>query len=96
VTAIVQRWRREPGVTWTCYDDSDEWVVHHPVSAAIHLVNTSARQLWLLVSESEPLSADELTTALAVQLESGSSAELHSVVCETLAFMDAAGLVRPA
>lgn len=81
--------------TWLRYDDSDYWVVHIPASGQTHLLTAAAHDLWELVPESGVSSVAELTDRLAASVGDPGSAVLADTVAETLAVMDAAGLVEP-
>jgi PqqD family protein of HPr-rel-A system len=91
----AMRWRTAPHLTWTQFDDSDEWVVYHPASADIHLMTGSAYRLWTLVSDEQVHSLDELVSRLASDLQRPPDTELAEITRETLAHMDRAGLLWP-
>ena len=88
-------WTAERNLIWTHFDDEDEWVVYNPASADIHLLTTSARLLFTLVSDEQPHSVEDLVATLAAELGRAPDEELTTVTRETLASMDRAGLLRP-
>jgi PqqD family protein of HPr-rel-A system len=93
--STIQRWTAARHLVWTQYDDGDEWVVYDPFSADIHLLTSSARFLWILVSDERPHSIDDLVATLAAELGRPADDELTTVTRETLSSMDRAGLLRP-
>jgi len=95
VTAQPSRWMAARDLIWTCYDDSDEWVVYDPFSADVHLLTASARLLWTVVSDEQPHAIEDLVATLAAALERSPDDELTRFTRETLSSMDRAGLVRP-
>ena len=90
------RWQAPADLVWTHYDDGDDWVVYNPASSDIHLLTASARRLWMLVEEQPGASSDQLARMLAAALARDLDDELAGVTRDTLAFMNRAGLVRPA
>ena len=90
------RWSAAEGLIWTQFDDSLDWVVFSPASANIHLLTASAHRLWTLVATEHPSTTEELTTQLASDLELPLDEEFAAVTRDALAFLDEAGLVRPA
>jgi PqqD family protein of HPr-rel-A system len=86
------RWTVRPGLAWTSYPDSDDWVVYNPASADMHLVNASARHLWTLVAEGCS-SADDLAAALAAHLGRTADDEIESATRDAISSMDDAGLI---
>jgi PqqD family protein of HPr-rel-A system len=90
---IEPRWFASPGLVWTHFDDSDEWVVFNPFSGDIHLLSASAYALWRLTNAGPPRSSAELIDALADDLEHPAGQEFIAAARETLAFMDRSGLV---
>jgi PqqD family protein of HPr-rel-A system len=93
---VDPRWSASPGLVWTHFDDSDEWVVFNPFSGDIHLLSASAYALWQLTASEPPRSSAELIAALAADHEHPAGHEFTTAARETLAFMDRAGLVSPA
>jgi PqqD family protein of HPr-rel-A system len=93
---VDPRWSASPGLVWTHFDDSDEWVVFNPYSGDIHLLSASAYALWRLTNSGPPRPSTELIAALADDLEHPAGPEFVAAARETLAFMDRAGLVAPA
>ena len=94
--ALDPRWSPSPGLVWTHFDDSDEWVVFNPFSGDIHLLSAPAYALWRLTSSEPSRSSAELIDALAADIEQAHRHEFVVAARETLAFMDRAGLVVPA
>jgi PqqD family protein of HPr-rel-A system len=94
--AVDPLWSASPGLVWTHFDDSDEWVVFNPFSGDIHLLSASAHALWQLTTSGPPRSSAELIDTLAADLEHLADEEFAAAARETLAFMDRAGLVTPA
>jgi len=92
---LIRGWRAAPHLVWTCYDDSDDWVVFDPRCGDVHLLSAAARVLWDLIDRSPSLSTSQLVAALADRLDRAADEELATVTCETLDFMDRAGLVTP-
>lgn len=92
--ARVHRWKASSDLLWTQYDDGDEWVVYDPASGDVHLLTSSARALWSLISKS-PRSDEDLAGALASELARSPDDQLISMIQETLSAMDRAGLIRP-
>ncbi len=87
------RWSATPGLVWTQFDDSDDWVVFNPSSGDIHVLSAAAYKLWQLTSCPPPRSSAELIRTLA----GGAPADDFSASArETLEFMDRAGLIAPA
>ena len=93
--ARVHRWKASNDLIWTHYDDGDEWVVYDPASGDVHLLTSSARVLWSLISKKSPRSAEDLAGALACELARSPDEQLKSMIQETLSAMDRAGLIRP-
>jgi len=54
---IERRWSAAPGLVWTQFDDSDEWVVFNPFSGDIHLLTPAAYELWRLTTAPTPRSS---------------------------------------
>jgi PqqD family protein of HPr-rel-A system len=94
--AVDPRWSASPGLVWTHFDDSDEWVVFNPFSGDIHLLSPPAYALWRLTASEAPRSSAELIDALADSVEPSQRHEFIAAARETLAFMDSAGLIVPA
>jgi PqqD family protein of HPr-rel-A system len=92
---IELRWSATPGLVWTQFDDSDEWVVFNPFSGDIHLLTPAAYELWRLTTASPPRSSAELVNTLAAHAGIDGGADFIASARETLAFMDRAGLVVP-
>ena len=90
----VERWVRVDNVTWTKFDDSDDWVVFSPISAEVHLVNEAAYRLWSAASLDEPRSSENLMSLLAADVGHPLDDELRAAASATLAFMDEAGILR--
>jgi PqqD family protein of HPr-rel-A system len=93
--APVQRWKASNDLIWTQYDDGDEWVVYDPASGDVHLLTSSARVLWSLISKKSPQLNEDLAGALACELARSPDEQLMSMIQETLSAMDRAGLIRP-
>jgi PqqD family protein of HPr-rel-A system len=93
--ASVQRWQPADHLIWTHYDDGDEWVVYDPASGDVHLLTGSARNLWILITDGQPHSIEDLVATVAAQLRQPPDEQLMAVTQETLSSMDRAGLVRP-
>jgi PqqD family protein of HPr-rel-A system len=91
----VHTWRVATQLSWTHFDDSDDWVVYDPASDDVHLLTASAHHLWTLVSDEQPHSLEDIVAALAADLGRPPDEELTRVTRETLAMMDDVGLVRP-
>lgn len=89
VTAVGQ-WRPRTSVTWLQFDDSPDWVVYNPDSAAIHLVSDSVHRLWQLIGE-RPAEAAGFAAAFGA-LDDPRALE---AVDAALDFMDRAGLIEP-
>jgi len=89
------RWKVPNDLIWTQYDDGDEWVVYDPASGDVHLLTSSARVLWSLISKKSPQSDEDLVGALAGELRRSQDEQLTSMIRETLSAMDRAGLIRP-
>ena len=92
---VSVRWSATPGLVWTQFDDSDDWVVFNPLSGDIHLLSASAYALWPLSTSSPPRSSSELIEALAVDAGYTADGAFLSSARETLRFMDRAGLIAP-
>ena len=92
---ITFRWAATPGLVWTRFDDSDDWIVFNPFSGDIHLLSASAYALWQLTTSSPPRSSGELIEALAVDAGYTADGDFLSSANDTLAFMDRAGLIAP-
>jgi hypothetical protein len=58
-------------------------------------VTSSAHTLWKLIADGQPLTLDQLISALASALGRAPDDELAAVTRDTLAFMDRTGLIRP-
>jgi len=93
--AWVRRWKASNDLIWTQYDDGDEWVVYDPASGDVHLLTSSARVLWSLISKKSPQSNEDLAAALACELARPPDEQLVPMIQETLSAMDRAGLIRP-
>jgi PqqD family protein of HPr-rel-A system len=93
--ARVHRWKASSDLIWTDYDDGDEWVVYDPASGDVHLLTSSARVLWSVISKKSPGSNEDLAGALACELALRPDEQLRSMIQETLSAMDRAGLIRP-
>ena len=87
-------WQAVTGLVWTRYDDSDDWVVFNPASGNVHLLTSSAHDLWELTLN-RASTFEELVPALAERLSRPSDEDLTEASRAVLAFMDEAGLVRP-
>jgi len=93
--ASATQWTTVPGLIWTRFEDSDEYVVFHPESGDIHLLTSSAHRLWHLVADQKTATLEELVAQLAADLRRPPDAQLASAAHDTLHFMDHAGLIRP-
>jgi PqqD family protein of HPr-rel-A system len=93
---VPRQWTATAGLTWTRYDDSDDWVVFNPASADVHLLTASAQKLWTVVSDGQPHATEDVAAAIADLVGDVSSEELQRATADMLAFMDAVGLIRPA
>ena len=91
----VSTWSSVPGLIWTRFEDSEEYVVFHPDSGDVHLLTASAYRLWQLVAERKAASLADLESRLGAELGRQPDTELTTATREALAFMDRAGLVRP-
>ena len=91
----VHCWKASNDLIWTHYDDGDEWVVYDPTSGDVHLLTSSARVLWSLISKKSPQSDEDLAGALACELARPPDEQLVSMIQQTLSAMDRAGLIRP-
>ncbi len=89
------RWSATPGLVWTQFDDSDDWVVFNPCSGDIHLLSASAYALWQLTTSFPPRSSPQLIETLAADAGFTADGEFIASARETLAFMDRAGLIAP-
>jgi len=92
---ITHRWSATPGLVWTQFNDSDDWVVFNPLSGDIHLLSASAYALWKLTTSFPPRSSPDLIEALASDAGYSADGDFLSSARETLAFMDRAGLIAP-
>ncbi len=88
-------WNTFSDLIWTRFDDSEEWVVYNKKSADIHLLTNSAKQLWALAGDGRSHTIQALAASLAEQDGRAVDSELVAATSETLAFMDAAGLLIP-
>jgi len=93
--AVTLRWSATPGLVWTQFDDSDDWVVFNPFSGDIHLLSASAYALWQLTTSSPPRSSGALIEALAADTGYTADGDFLSSARDTLNFMDRAGLIAP-
>jgi hypothetical protein len=59
------------------------------------LLTASARILWMLVTDGQTHSIEDLVATVAAQLRQPRDEQLMAVTQETLSSMDRAGLVRP-
>jgi PqqD family protein of HPr-rel-A system len=89
------RWSATPGLVWTQFDDSDDWVVFNPFSGDIHLFSASAYALWQLTTSFPPRSSTHLIETLAADAGFSADGEFIASARETLQFMDRAGLIAP-
>jgi hypothetical protein len=90
------RWRREADVTWTRFEDSENWVAFHHPSGDIHLVAPAIHDLWTRLGDQPDSSARSLSAAIGKAAGGAEAADtLIANVLETLNFMADAGLVRP-
>ena len=88
--------RRTSKVVWRQFDDSDNWVVHIPESAQVHLFTAAAQRLWSLIPEdAATFSTADLSTRLAPELQRDADESLIRHIEATLAVMDQAGLTEP-
>lgn len=92
---VSLRWSATPGLVWTQFDDSDDWVVFNPFSGDIHFLSASAYALWQLTTSSPPRSSSQLIEALAIDAGYTADGDFLTSARETLAFMDRAGLIAP-
>jgi PqqD family protein of HPr-rel-A system len=92
---VNHRWSATPGLVWTQFDDSDDWVVFNPFSGDIHLLTASAYALWQLTASFPPRSSPDLIEALASDAGYSADGDFLTSARETLAFMDRAGLIAP-
>jgi PqqD family protein of HPr-rel-A system len=91
----ASRWRSaDSRLVTRHWDGEDEWVVYSPRSGDVHLLNAAAHNL-LDVLSTESLSSDELVKRLAEAAGRAADDELRQAVLESLASLDAAGLVEP-
>ena len=88
-------WRAATDLVWTRFDDSPDSVVFNPRSGDVHLLTESARFLWQTIADRDHVPQRELLAALASHIGIAVDGDLVSVTTETLAFMDAAGLIVP-
>ena len=86
--------RRTSNVVWRQFDDSDNWVVHIPESAQVHLFTAAAHRLWSLIPEDAYISTADLSTRLAAELQFDDDGSLIAHIEATLAVMDQAGLTE--
>jgi hypothetical protein len=92
----VDAWRRRTSkAVWRQFDDSDNWVVHIPESAQVHLFTAAAHRLWNLVPEDASISTAGLSARLAAELKLDVDESLIRHIEATLAVMDHAGLTEP-
>jgi len=93
----VDGYRRRPSdnIIWIRYDDSDNWVVHSPASAQLHLLTASAHLLWTLVPEHTASSTADLIARLSSAIDRPADASFAQTTAETLAFFDRVGLIEP-
>lgn len=92
---VNHRWSATPGLVWTQFDDSDDWVVFNPFSGDIHLLSPSAYALWQLTTSLPPRSSSDLIEALASDVGYSADGDFLTSARETLTFMDRAGLIAP-
>jgi PqqD family protein of HPr-rel-A system len=93
--SLAFRWSATPGLVWSQFDDSDDWIVFNPFSGDIHLLSASAYALWQLTTSSPPRSSSALIEALAADAGYTADGDFLVSANETLAFMDRAGLIAP-
>jgi PqqD family protein of HPr-rel-A system len=94
---IDARWSATPGLVWTQFDDSDDWVVFNPFSGDIHLVSAAAYALWRLTTSPASRSTAELIEALSADAGCPTiDDEFTTSARQTLSVMDRAGLIAPA
>jgi len=86
--------RRTSKVVWRQFDDSDNWVVHIPESAQVHLFTGAAHRLWSLIPEDASISVADLSTRLSAELHLDDEGTLIRHIETTLAVMDQAGLIE--
>ena len=87
--------RRTSNVVWRQFDDSDNWVVHIPESAQVHLFTAAAYRLWSLIPEDASIiSTADLSTRLAAELQLDADESLIRHIDATLGVMDQAGLTE--
>jgi hypothetical protein len=87
-------WQGQPGLEWTQYDDSDDWVVHNPASANIQLVTASTHRLWTLLATEGPKTTAALATAFSGEGAQALDEDYLRNTETALNLMDQAGLVR--
>ena len=80
---------------WRQFDDSDNWVVHIPESAQVHLFTAAAHRLWRLIPDNASISTADLSARLSAELKLDVDDSLIRHIEATLAVMDQAGLTEP-
>jgi hypothetical protein len=86
---------KAPPVVWTHFEDSTDWVAFNPSSSHVHLINEPAHRLWILASDGQARTLEDLASALTPPGEPRTDAALD-LTKDTLAFMDDEGLLQPA
>jgi PqqD family protein of HPr-rel-A system len=91
----MARWVTSTNLTWIRYDDSPQWVVHSAEAGTMHLLNEEAKELWDLIAATPGRNDTDLRNLLAARLGQRADPELTAATEQTLATMDAAGLISP-
>lgn len=88
------RWRVPPEVElhWRCWEG--EYVVFHPDSGDVHLLNPLAGEA-LKALEIGPVGAEDLARCLAARRQGTDARELTDPMAELLATFDELGLIEP-